>query len=153
MEQTPGAVTKTVKDASPHEFVKAYSAHLKRSGKVPPILRCSRAAPSVFFISDEKFAFVPFFLCLSADKTPHFSNLASHKNHIELRGIYYLNRLFYYSCIYLFFPVTDNAMPVEQIKVIMYCWSCGTFMMSSVCGWAVSMILVMASEFPARGMY
>lgn len=25
---------KTVKDVSPHEFVKAYSSHLKRSGKV-----------------------------------------------------------------------------------------------------------------------
>ncbi|KAF9683987.1 hypothetical protein SADUNF_Sadunf04G0071000 [Salix dunnii] len=32
------ATAKTVKDVSPHEFVKAYSAHLKRSGKVelPP---------------------------------------------------------------------------------------------------------------------
>ncbi|KAJ8479301.1 hypothetical protein OPV22_023028 [Ensete ventricosum] len=29
MEQAPGAVTKTVKDVSPHEFVKAYSAHLE----------------------------------------------------------------------------------------------------------------------------
>jgi len=28
------ATAKTVKDVSPHEFVKAYSAHLKRSGKV-----------------------------------------------------------------------------------------------------------------------
>ncbi|KAF7135598.1 hypothetical protein RHSIM_Rhsim08G0147700 [Rhododendron simsii] len=27
-------VSRTVKDVSPHEFVKAYSAHLKRSGKV-----------------------------------------------------------------------------------------------------------------------
>ncbi|KAG6485969.1 hypothetical protein ZIOFF_054536 [Zingiber officinale] len=27
-------VAKTVKDVSPHEFVKAYSAHLKRSGKI-----------------------------------------------------------------------------------------------------------------------
>lgn len=26
---------RTVKDVSPHEFVKAYAAHLKRSGKVP----------------------------------------------------------------------------------------------------------------------
>ncbi|RVX02595.1 40S ribosomal protein S19-1 [Vitis vinifera] len=26
---------RTVKDVSPHEFVKAYSSHLKRSGKVP----------------------------------------------------------------------------------------------------------------------
>lgn len=25
---------RTVKDVSPHEFVKAYAAHLKRSGKV-----------------------------------------------------------------------------------------------------------------------
>ncbi|RRT70684.1 hypothetical protein B296_00012196 [Ensete ventricosum] len=31
-------VAKTVKDVSPHEFVKAYSAHLKRSGKVRSIL-------------------------------------------------------------------------------------------------------------------
>ncbi|KAG6578553.1 40S ribosomal protein S19-3, partial [Cucurbita argyrosperma subsp. sororia] len=32
------ATAKTVKDVSPHEFVKAYAAHLKRSGKVelPP---------------------------------------------------------------------------------------------------------------------
>lgn len=28
------ATAKKVKDVSPHEFVKAYSAHLKRSGKV-----------------------------------------------------------------------------------------------------------------------
>ncbi|CAL0321721.1 unnamed protein product [Lupinus luteus] len=28
------ATAKTVKDVSPHEFVKAYSAHLKRSGKI-----------------------------------------------------------------------------------------------------------------------
>ena len=28
------ATGRTVKDVSPHEFVKAYSAHLKRSGKV-----------------------------------------------------------------------------------------------------------------------
>lgn len=28
------ATAKSVKDVSPHEFVKAYSAHLKRSGKV-----------------------------------------------------------------------------------------------------------------------
>ncbi|KAE9590324.1 putative ribosomal protein S19e [Lupinus albus] len=28
------ATAKTVKDVSPHEFVKAYSSHLKRSGKV-----------------------------------------------------------------------------------------------------------------------
>lgn len=28
------ATARTVKDVSPHEFVKAYSAHLKRSGKV-----------------------------------------------------------------------------------------------------------------------
>ncbi|XP_042459897.1 40S ribosomal protein S19-like [Zingiber officinale] len=27
-------VSKTVKDVSPHEFVKAYAAHLKRSGKL-----------------------------------------------------------------------------------------------------------------------
>ena len=26
---------RNVKDVSPHEFVKAYAAHLKRSGKVP----------------------------------------------------------------------------------------------------------------------
>jgi hypothetical protein len=34
--QSPAIMTtaKTVKDVSPHEFVKAYSAHLKRSGKV-----------------------------------------------------------------------------------------------------------------------
>uniref|UniRef100_A0A2P2KYQ7 40S ribosomal protein S19-3 n=1 Tax=Rhizophora mucronata TaxID=61149 RepID=A0A2P2KYQ7_RHIMU len=32
------ATPKTVKDVSPHEFVRAYSAHLKRSGKIelPP---------------------------------------------------------------------------------------------------------------------
>lgn len=28
------ATAKNVKDVSPHEFVKAYAAHLKRSGKV-----------------------------------------------------------------------------------------------------------------------
>lgn len=28
------AAARTVKDVSPHEFVKAYAAHLKRSGKV-----------------------------------------------------------------------------------------------------------------------
>ncbi|XP_028122898.1 40S ribosomal protein S19-3-like [Camellia sinensis] len=28
------ATAKSVKDVSPHEFVKAYSAHLKRSGKI-----------------------------------------------------------------------------------------------------------------------
>ena len=28
------ATARTVQDVSPHEFVKAYSAHLKRSGKV-----------------------------------------------------------------------------------------------------------------------
>lgn len=28
------ATARTVKDVSPHEFVKAYAAHLKRSGKV-----------------------------------------------------------------------------------------------------------------------
>ncbi|KAF1859800.1 hypothetical protein Lal_00027982 [Lupinus albus] len=28
------ATAKTVKDVSPHEFVKAYSSHLKRSGKI-----------------------------------------------------------------------------------------------------------------------
>jgi len=28
------ATGRTVKDVSPHEFVKAYAAHLKRSGKV-----------------------------------------------------------------------------------------------------------------------
>lgn len=28
------ATARTVKDVSPHEFVNAYSAHLKRSGKV-----------------------------------------------------------------------------------------------------------------------
>ncbi|KAL7232259.1 hypothetical protein ACSBR2_010312 [Camellia fascicularis] len=28
------ATAKSVKDVSPHEFVKAYSAHLKRSGKM-----------------------------------------------------------------------------------------------------------------------
>ncbi|RRT62733.1 hypothetical protein B296_00019147 [Ensete ventricosum] len=28
------AVARTVKDVSPHEFVKSYSAHLKRSGKI-----------------------------------------------------------------------------------------------------------------------
>ncbi|MCH93237.1 40S ribosomal protein S19-1-like, partial [Trifolium medium] len=27
------AVARTVKDVSPHEFVKSYSSHLKRSGK------------------------------------------------------------------------------------------------------------------------
>ncbi|RWW71686.1 hypothetical protein BHE74_00020565 [Ensete ventricosum] len=31
------AVARTVKDVSPHEFVKSYSAHLKRSGKVQSI--------------------------------------------------------------------------------------------------------------------
>ncbi|URE34877.1 40S ribosomal protein [Musa troglodytarum] len=35
------AVAKTVKDVSPHEFVKAYSAHLKRSGKVRSIFSSS----------------------------------------------------------------------------------------------------------------
>ncbi|KAK4253171.1 hypothetical protein QN277_010771 [Acacia crassicarpa] len=30
------ATARTVKDASPHEFVKAYAAHLKRSGKMEP---------------------------------------------------------------------------------------------------------------------
>ena len=29
------STARTVKDVNPHEFVKAYSAHLKRSGKVP----------------------------------------------------------------------------------------------------------------------
>ncbi|MFS7970929.1 putative ribosomal protein S19e [Helianthus anomalus] len=28
------ATARTVKDVSPHEFVKGYAAHLKRSGKV-----------------------------------------------------------------------------------------------------------------------
>jgi small subunit ribosomal protein S19e len=28
------STARTVKDVNPHEFVKAYSAHLKRSGKV-----------------------------------------------------------------------------------------------------------------------
>lgn len=32
------ATAKTVKDVSPHEFVKAYAAHLKRSGKVRLLL-------------------------------------------------------------------------------------------------------------------
>lgn len=32
------ATAKTVKDVSPHEFVKAYAAHLKRSGKVDFLL-------------------------------------------------------------------------------------------------------------------
>lgn len=32
------ATAKTVKDVSPHEFVKAYAAHLKRSGKVQLLL-------------------------------------------------------------------------------------------------------------------
>jgi len=31
---TTMATARTVQDVSPHEFVKAYSAHLKRSGKV-----------------------------------------------------------------------------------------------------------------------
>ncbi|MCI27444.1 40S ribosomal protein S19-1-like [Trifolium medium] len=31
------AVARTVKDVSPHEFVKSYSSHLKRSGKVLPM--------------------------------------------------------------------------------------------------------------------
>ena len=30
------STARTVKDVNPHEFVKAYSAHLKRSGKVKP---------------------------------------------------------------------------------------------------------------------
>jgi len=30
------STARTVKDVNPHEFVKAYSAHLKRSGKVTP---------------------------------------------------------------------------------------------------------------------
>eukprot|EP00244_Chara_vulgaris_P009972 TRINITY_DN43_c0_g1_i1.p1 TRINITY_DN43_c0_g1~~TRINITY_DN43_c0_g1_i1.p1 ORF type:complete len:160 (-),score=28.92 TRINITY_DN43_c0_g1_i1:660-1139(-) len=35
VEQTPAAVTsKTVKDVSPHDFVRAYAAHLKRTGKI-----------------------------------------------------------------------------------------------------------------------
>ncbi|RRT55784.1 hypothetical protein B296_00048220 [Ensete ventricosum] len=37
MATVENAVAKTVKDVSPHEFVKAYSAHLKRSGKVRSI--------------------------------------------------------------------------------------------------------------------
>jgi small subunit ribosomal protein S19e len=32
------STARTVKDVNPHEFVKAYSAHLKRSGKVTPRL-------------------------------------------------------------------------------------------------------------------
>lgn len=32
------ATAKNVKDVSPHEFVKAYAAHLKRSGKVSTLL-------------------------------------------------------------------------------------------------------------------
>ncbi|KAL9321707.1 hypothetical protein ACSQ67_009760 [Phaseolus vulgaris] len=34
------ATARTVKDVSPHEFVKAYSSHLKRSGKVLYVLGC-----------------------------------------------------------------------------------------------------------------
>lgn len=34
LNSTAMATAKTVKDVSPHEFVKAYAAHLKRSGKV-----------------------------------------------------------------------------------------------------------------------
>lgn len=38
---------RTVKDVSPHDFVKAYSAHLKRSGKVCSLP--SSLSPSLFF--------------------------------------------------------------------------------------------------------
>lgn len=36
------STARTVKDVNPHEFVKSYSAHLKRSGKVltSPASRC-----------------------------------------------------------------------------------------------------------------
>jgi hypothetical protein len=32
--ETAASTARTVKDVNPHAFVKAYSAHLKRSGKV-----------------------------------------------------------------------------------------------------------------------
>jgi small subunit ribosomal protein S19e len=35
MAEPAASTALTVKDVSPHDFVKAYSAHLKRSGKVP----------------------------------------------------------------------------------------------------------------------
>jgi len=41
------ATARTVKDVSPHEFVKAYSSHLKRSGKVIPSLVSTVASRNV----------------------------------------------------------------------------------------------------------
>ncbi|PWA61480.1 Ribosomal protein S19e [Artemisia annua] len=37
---------RTVKDVSPHEFIKAYAAHLKRSGKHHHDSRCRRCSCS-----------------------------------------------------------------------------------------------------------
>jgi hypothetical protein len=54
------STARTVKDVNPHDFVKAYSAHLKRSGKVairfiPNPLCLSTPPPSVrSFADDEK---------------------------------------------------------------------------------------------------
>ena len=42
------ATAKTVKDVSPHEFVKAYSAHLKRSGKVIVLFYTHKSINIVF---------------------------------------------------------------------------------------------------------
>ncbi|GMQ10932.1 hypothetical protein CsSME_00053738 [Camellia sinensis var. sinensis] len=44
------ATAKSVKDVSPHEFVKAYSAHLKRSGKTGRFKELAPYNPDWYYI-------------------------------------------------------------------------------------------------------
>ncbi len=47
MTAAMAGTAKTVKDVSSHDFVRAYAAHLKRSGKVSQYLCCSFSIRSI----------------------------------------------------------------------------------------------------------
>lgn len=57
-------VAKTVKDVSPHDFVKAYSAHLKRSGKVSFVFCTNLMLACVLVSLDIIFLFADLFVLL-----------------------------------------------------------------------------------------
>jgi len=47
MTAAMAGTAKTVKDVASHDFVRAYAAHLKRSGKVSQYLCCSFSIGSI----------------------------------------------------------------------------------------------------------
>lgn len=78
---------RTVKDVSPHDFVKAYAAHLQRSGKVLFFSQCLiNSGDSIRVFESQNSFFFPLFCLLRLSFRPGLilSRLANSRNFLRM---------------------------------------------------------------------